>query len=88
LVSVQLLGIATAFVWTFPTVFIMFKLIDKTIGLRVSPEEELEGLDITEHGGIAYPDFGLTAYAGGSPQVKENQMAGNKSTMTVSLEQS
>jgi ammonium transporter, Amt family len=35
----------------------MFKLIDKTIGLRVSPEEELEGLDYSEHGGSAYPDF-------------------------------
>jgi Amt family ammonium transporter len=28
------------------------------IGIRVSPQEELEGLDITEHGTITYPEFG------------------------------
>ena len=42
----------------------MFKLIDKTIGLRVSPEEEMEGLDLAEHGGNAYPDFEVSSYAG------------------------
>jgi Amt family ammonium transporter len=42
----------------------MFKLIDKTIGLRVSPEEELEGLDYVEHGGNAYPDFEVSSYGG------------------------
>lgn len=56
-VLVQLIGIAAAFLWVFPLAFIMFKIIDKTIGLRVTPEEELEGLDIGEHGGEAYPDF-------------------------------
>jgi Amt family ammonium transporter len=45
--------------------FIMFKLIDKTVGLRVSPEEELEGLDATEHAGVAYPDFGVSSSYGG-----------------------
>ena len=37
--------------------FVLFKIIDKTIGLRVTPEEELDGLDIGEHGMEAYPDF-------------------------------
>jgi Amt family ammonium transporter len=37
--------------------FLMFKLIQKTVGLRVSPEEEAEGLDYGEHGANAYPDF-------------------------------
>ena len=46
----------------FPVAFLMFKLIDKTVGLRVSPEEELEGLDVTEHGGNAYPDFEVYSY--------------------------
>jgi hypothetical protein len=40
---------------------IMFKLIDKTVGLRVSPEEEMEGLDFAEHGGNAYPDFEVSS---------------------------
>jgi hypothetical protein len=37
--------------------FILFGLIKSMIGLRVSEEEEIEGLDINEHGNIAYPDF-------------------------------
>ena len=57
IIGVQVLGIVACFLWVFPMAFILFKIIDKTIGLRVSPEEELEGLDVTEHGGNAYPDF-------------------------------
>jgi ammonium transporter, Amt family len=64
IIGVQLLGIAACFLWTFPMAFIMFKIIDKVIGLRVSPEEELEGLDYAEHGGIAYPDFGVSTHGG------------------------
>ena len=64
IIGVQLLGIGAAFLWVFPTAFLMFKLIDKTIGLRVSPEEEMEGLDLAEHGGNAYPDFGISSYSG------------------------
>ncbi|MDY6879885.1 MAG: ammonium transporter [Desulfatiglans sp.] len=63
IIGVQLLGIVSCFVWTFCAAFIMFKLIDMTIGLRVSPEDEVEGLDMTEHGGIAYPDFAVSTYA-------------------------
>ncbi|WP_320040062.1 ammonium transporter [uncultured Desulfobacter sp.] len=57
IMSVQCIGIASCFAWTFCTAFILFKVIDMTMGLRVSPEEEIEGLDSTEHGGNAYPDF-------------------------------
>ena len=64
IVGVQLLGISACFLWVFPTAFLMFKLIDMTVGLRVSPEEEIEGLDFTEHGGNAYPDFEIS-HAGG-----------------------
>ena len=63
IIGVQVLGIVVCFVWTFVTAFILFKLIDKTIGLRVSPEDEAEGLDFAEHGGMAYPDFEVSAYA-------------------------
>jgi len=62
IIGVQLLGIGACFVWTFVTAFILFKIIDKTIGLRVSPEEEREGLDYSEHGGNAYPDFEVSSY--------------------------
>ncbi len=63
IIGVQLLGIGACFIWTFGASFIMFKLIDKTIVLRVSPEEEVEGLDFTEHGGNSYPDFEVSSYA-------------------------
>jgi Amt family ammonium transporter len=57
LVKVQLIGIAAAFLWTFPLMWVFFKLMSKTVGLRVSPQEEVEGLDTTEHGNEAYaPD--------------------------------
>ena len=62
-IGVQILGIGTCFVWTFCTAFILFKIIQKTIGLRISPEEEAEGLDFGEHGNMAYPDFAVSAYA-------------------------
>lgn len=57
IVGVQALGVAAAFLWAFPMAFILFKVIEKTIGLRVTPEEELEGLDVGEHGMEAYPEF-------------------------------
>ena len=57
IVGIQLVGIVACFIWTFGTAFIVFKIIDKTIGLRVSEEEELSGLDLSEHGANAYPDF-------------------------------
>ncbi|GMR04486.1 MAG: ammonium transporter [Thermodesulfobacteriota bacterium] len=55
--GVQALGVGVAFVWTFVAAFILFKIIKATVGLRVTPEEEKEGLDLGEHGGNAYPDF-------------------------------
>ena len=64
IIGVQLLGISACFLWVFPAALVMFKLIDKTVGLRVSPEEELAGLDISEHGGNAYPDFEVMSYGG------------------------
>jgi Amt family ammonium transporter len=57
IIGVQVIGIGACFVWTFAAAYAIFKLIDMTVGLRVSKEEELEGLDATEHGGNAYPDF-------------------------------
>lgn len=55
--GVQALGCATAFIWTFSTAYILFRIIKATMGLRVTAEEEIEGLDIGEHGEEAYPDF-------------------------------
>ncbi|MDX1386028.1 MAG: ammonium transporter [bacterium] len=55
--GVQALGVGVAFAWAFGTGLITFGIIKLVIGLRVSPEEEQEGLDYGEHGAEAYPDF-------------------------------
>jgi Amt family ammonium transporter len=57
IIGVQVLGVITCFAWAFVAGLVLFKLIDMTMGLRVSPEEEAEGLDYGEHGATAYPDF-------------------------------
>jgi Amt family ammonium transporter len=61
---VQATGIAVAFVWTFTTAFILFKVLAATVGLRVTAEEEIEGLDLGEHGATAYPDFVVVGASG------------------------
>jgi Amt family ammonium transporter len=51
----QAIGVLAAFAWAFPVSFGIFYLIKVTIGLRVSEQEEIEGLDMHEHGMLAYP---------------------------------
>ncbi|MCW7462676.1 ammonium transporter [Leptospira limi] len=53
--AAQAIGVVTAFFWAFPVSLLVFYLIKRTVGLRVSEEEELLGLDILEHGNEAYP---------------------------------
>lgn len=53
----QLKGIVTIGVFTFIFALVLFYVLKATIGLRVSAEEETEGLDIGEHGNEAYPNF-------------------------------
>lgn len=53
----QLKGIASVGAFTFAGAFAVWFLLKKLGGIRVSSEEELEGLDIGEHGNEAYPDF-------------------------------
>lgn len=53
----QLKGIVSIGVFTFVFAYIVFLVLKVTIGIRVSAEEESEGLDIGEHGNEAYPDF-------------------------------
>ena len=74
--GIQLLGFASIALYTSITMFVTFIIIKKTVGLRVSKEEEIKGLDVTEHGlSSAYADFLLStnAYAdfvnGGQPVI-------------------
>ncbi len=55
--GIQALGAGAAFAWAFGLGLILFFAISKTVGLRVSAEEELKGLDIGEHGMEAYSGF-------------------------------
>ncbi len=57
LLKSQLLGVLTVFVWCMVLGTLLFLAIKFTIGLRVSKEEELRGLDITEHGVESYGGF-------------------------------
>jgi ammonium transporter, Amt family len=62
----QLKGVLAYGVFTVVCALILFLALKYTMGLRVSEEEELVGLDIGEHGMMAYPDFQQVAEAGGS----------------------
>ena len=53
---VQLGGVLASFAFVFVASLLVFYIIKVTIGLRVSPEEELEGLDMSEHGIFGYPE--------------------------------
>ena len=55
--SAQLIGAATIFVWVFVTSLIVWSILKVIMGLRVSEEEEYEGVDYVECGMEAYPEF-------------------------------
>lgn len=55
--SGQLIGAATIFVWVFVTSLIAFFAIKTVVGIRVTEEEEYEGVDLSECGLEAYPEF-------------------------------
>ncbi len=58
----QLTGVAAAGVFCCIASFIIFFALKKTVGIRVSKEEELEGLDLHEHGMDAYADFRMNQH--------------------------
>ncbi len=55
--AIQLIGAGTIFAWVFGTSFIVWFVLKKIVGIRVSEEEEYEGVDIGECGLEAYPEF-------------------------------
>jgi Amt family ammonium transporter len=59
LLTAQAIGVVSVFAWCIVTGIILFGLLKVTIGIRVSEQEEIEGLDVGEHGISAYPDFVL-----------------------------
>jgi Amt family ammonium transporter len=61
LLLAQLTGVVAVGVFTFGISLLFWGLLKATIGIRVSAEEELEGLDVQEHGIMAYPDFRIAS---------------------------
>jgi Amt family ammonium transporter len=61
--GVQALGVITVAAWAFGGSFLLFRLMKAIYGIRVSAQEELEGLDIAEHGTMGYPEFGTSVVA-------------------------
>ena len=55
--GVQFVGVVAVFAWTMAAGFVLFTVIKAVMGLRVSREDELRGLDIGEHGAEAYSGF-------------------------------
>ena len=71
--GVQVLGVIGIAAYTLITMFIIFKIIDKTIGLRVPAKIEIEGLDIHEHGlTSAYSGFSITDVTDMTMEANEN----------------
>ena len=55
--GIQALGVVVCILWAFPLSYVMFVLIQRFIGLRVSPEVEAAGIDLAYHGIESYPEF-------------------------------
>lgn len=73
LMGLQLIGFAAVAGWTLVTITLAFLLIKATLGLRVSEEEEIVGLDATEHGlPSAYSGFAITDMSATTMDVNEN----------------
>jgi Amt family ammonium transporter len=65
--AAQLAHAVVGFVWAFGTTYVIFKVAQRFMQIRVSPEAELEGLDVPEFGALCYPDFVLVHHDHGAP---------------------
>ncbi len=89
MLAIQALGVLAVAVWVTLAMTIIFKVIDKTIGLRVSQEVEIDGLDIHEHGlASAYSGFAITdAFATTDMDVNENTDLGEDNYVNATKSQ-
>ena len=85
LLGLQLTGFVSVAAWTVVTITIVFLVIKATLGLRVSEEEEIVGLDQTEHGlPSAYAGFAIMDVSGDVMDVNENTDLGSSEYATAS----
>ncbi|GIO30243.1 MULTISPECIES: ammonium transporter [Paenibacillus] len=75
--GVQLLGVLGAFVFVFVISFVIVGIMKATMGIRVSEEEEMMGLDMSEHGAYGYPEQ-MKLIAGAEAAKPANEMSGVK----------
>ena len=86
--GIQLLGLITVDVYVVVVMFIIFKIIDKTIGLRVPAEVEIDGLDIHEHGlASAYAGFSISDANAAAMTPNENTDLGEDDPVKASATQ-
>ncbi|MCM8813262.1 MAG: ammonium transporter [Candidatus Omnitrophica bacterium] len=71
LFMVQLAGVVSVALYTFGISLVVWLVLKATMGIRVTLQEEIEGLDIGEHGNIAYPEFLMRKNAYSYLSVKE-----------------
>ena len=85
--GVQALGFASVQLYVLVVMFIIFKIIDKTVGLRVPAQVELDGLDIHEHGLVsAYSGFAISDVTDSGMSVNDNTDLGEDSIDAASPE--
>ncbi len=77
--GIQILGIVAIDAYVLITMFIVFKIIDKTIGLRVPAQVEIDGLDIHEHGlASAYSGFAIADVTNMDMDINDNTDLGEE----------
>ena len=86
LLGSQTLGVLAVGAFVTPVSALVWFLIKKIIGLRVSAKEEIEGLDIGEHGNQAYPDFVAADYSGAPDLVMAAHLPKEEITGAVPVE--
>ena len=85
--GVQVLGVVCVAAWVLISMYILFWLIDKTVGLRVTEKEEIDGLDIHEHGlTSAYAGFSISDATYADLQMNENTDLGEDDITKASPE--
>ena len=80
LLWIEIIGIVAVGAFVFAASSLVWYALKKTIGIRVSRKEEIEGLDISEHGNAAYPDFVNFA-----PVMQADEMAAMKGAVQVEV---
>ena len=76
----QVFHVVIGFAWAWGAMWLIFAVGKRFIKIRVSPEVEIQGLDVPEFGVLAYPDFVLTStHAGGHASVSSSTPAGSGS---------